>query len=59
MKWKTFTLRQFLESIKCFVIKSTHVKYLQKHKFSGPRILAHGNSPEISSEKGIVTKFCF
>lgn len=27
------------------------VKYLQKPKFPGPRILAHGNSPEISTEK--------
>lgn len=33
------------------------VKYLQKPKFPGPRILAHGNSPEISTEKGSLLSF--
>ena len=35
------------------------VKYLQKPKFPGPRILAHGNSPEISTKKGSLLSFAF
>ena len=52
MKWKKFTLRQFLERIKFFIIKSTRVKHLQKeiYKFSS-------KITEISCKKGIVTSF--